>query len=477
MYYSMKKSIFFALLLIISSFAAYAAKKPASPKGYRFSFTVKGSSDTVMYLGYYYAGNSYVVDTTKINKKGQFVFENKDVTLKPGMYFFTNPGGNYVEFAVYNETPNFVFETKEGSWAQHMTVKGSKQNELFYTYHRLNRHFYDIIDSAAKSKTDEEAFKAFRTAQLRALDSIKMDIIHSHPDYMIAKMMNATRDIPVPLQDSTGRDLSQRERWEYYMEHYWDYSPLDDDFLIRTPEAIFHRRFTDYLDKNLRGAAPDIIIRYVDMTIEKSRPSKEMFKYIVHTITEKYLQSPVMSYDEIYVHLVNKYFATGDNFWSSPSVIDEQIKRAATWEKILIGKVAPNIILKDTLGMIHSLHESNHRYTLLIFWSPSCGHCKTVIPELYKKYQQYRSVYDIDAFAVLSEPDDATRPLWKQFIKEHHLDWKNLDGGECNIDWHEVYDVITTPQIFLLDKDHKIIAKKLNAETFEKVLEAYAGNQ
>ena len=41
----------------------------------------------------------------------------------------------------------------------------------------------------------------------------------------------------------------------------------------------------------------------------------------------------------------------------------------------------------------------------------------------------------------------------------------NLNGGEANIDWREVYDIQTTPQIYMVDnKTHKFVAKKLGAE-------------
>jgi hypothetical protein len=33
-----------------------------------------------------------------------------------------------------------------------------------------------------------------------------------------------------------------------------------------------------------------------------------------------------------------------------------------------------------------------------------------------------------------------------------------------------VYDVTTTPKIFLLDRDRKIIAKKFSPETFEGII-------
>ena len=461
-------TLFFALLLLAGN---VEAKKKEPYKGYRFSLFIYGCQDTVMYLGNYYAGGTYAFDTARLSPKGLFVFEKKDRVLKPGLYFFCSPSGNYVEFAVYNEEKlDFHFDTEEPGWQSNMRVKGSKENDILFRYHQLNRQFYHSIDSAQAALSDSAAFVKYKRTMLLRMDSVKLDFINRNPNTMLALLMNATREPDVPLYDADSNRLSDRQRWEYYMEHYFDNSRLEDDALIRTPDMIFHKRLENYLDQGLRNAPPETIIKYVDLLIDRSRPSKENFRYLVHTIAEKYLQSNVMSYDAVYVHMVQKYIEPGLCDWMSPSTVDENVKRANTWDRLLIGKVAPELVLKDSSGVFHSMHSLPNKYTLLVFWSPTCGHCKTMIPELYNKYLQYRDTCDIAAFAILSEPDEHTRPKWYEFIRQHHLDWINLDGGEANIDWHEVYDVITTPQIYLLDRDKKIIAKKLSASTFEQVI-------
>lgn len=469
-------------ILTIFAFCQTAAALPRAPKGekkgYRFTLYIEGNQDSVMYLGNYYAGNTYAFDTARKDKKGQFVFERRDKSLLPGLYFFTNPSHDYVEFIVYHETPEFSFSTREESWTNNMTVKGSKENEYFFAFHRANHATYDAIDSARRTMDKEsEEYRTFYRAQTARLDSIKESLISAHPTSMLALMMNATREPSVPKTDSDGRELSDRERWEFFMEHYFDFMRLDDDALVRTPEMVFRRRVDDYLDRYLKNASAELICEYADKLIEKARPSKENFKYLVHHIAEKYLQSNVMSYDAVYVHMVKRYMETGDCFWMSPSTIDDNVKRANTWDRLLIGKPAPDLVMRDEQGEVRHLYSLPNKYTLLVFWSPSCGHCKTMIPELYRKFSQYRDKYDIAGYAVLSEPDDVTRPKWHNFIKDNGLNWFNLDGGEANIDWHEVYDVITTPQIYLLDKDKKILAKKLNAETFEHIILILEGEE
>lgn len=442
-------------------------------KGYHFILTIEGNNDSVMYLGNYYAGKTYATDTARRNKKGQFVFEQKTRPLYPGLYFFTNPKGNYVEFIVYGgEKPHFTFSTKEEQWTENMKVKGSKQNELFYNYHRINRHYYDLLDDARAGMNDS-VYNLFARKTMIEFDSVKVKIINDNPNTLLAVMMNATREPVIPVQDAQGNQLTDRQRYEYYLDHYFDNIALDDDAMIRTPESVFHKRFADYFDKYLKNAMPETICRHIDSLLSKAEGSKENYKWMVHTLSEKYLQSNIMSYDAIYVHMVKEYYATGKAFWASPSTIDENVQRANTWEKLLIGKNAPELVLKDRDSVFHSLHEIKSKYTLLVFWSPTCGHCKTMIPALYTKFLEYKDKYDIVAFTILSEPDDNTKVKWNEFIKSHNFTdprWLNLDGGEANVDWHEVYDVVTTPQIYLLDKDKNILGKKLNADLFESIL-------
>ncbi len=443
-------------------------------KGYKFTFVIEGNTDSIMYMGNYYAGKTYATDTARLNKKGQFVFEQKSRPLYPGLYFFTNPAGNYVEFAVYGgEKPHFTFSTKGSQWTTNMKVKGSKQNELFFEYHNINRHYYDLLDDARATMNDS-IYKIFTKKTMLQFDSAKLAFIDKHPQSLISVMMRATREPHTPAYDAQGNKLSDRERYEYYMSHYFDNMALDDDALVRTPAAIFQQRVMDYYDKYLRNAMPETIIRYTDSLLARAEKSPEKFKCMVHTISEKYLQSNIMSYDAIYVHMIKNYYANGKAYWASPTTIDENVTRAEKWDKLLIGKQAPELVLKDREGLVHSLHGQQHKYTLLAFWSPTCGHCKTMIPALYNKLMEIKDSVDIVAFTILSEPDDATRAKWNDFLKKHNMTdpaWLNLDGGEANIDWHDVYDIVTTPQIYLLDKDKNILAKKLNAELFASIIE------
>ena len=73
----------------------------------------------------------------------------------------------------------------------------------------------------------------------------------------------------------------------------------------------------------------------------------------------------------------------------------------------------------------------------------------------------------------MTEPDEHTVGRWKKFLAEHGMTdprWVNLNGGEANVDWREVYDIENTPQIYLIgNTDHKFLAKKLNADLLRQI--------
>ncbi len=442
--------------------------KPA----YKITLDIDGNRDSMMLLCFYYANTERIADTAFNDGKGHFVFEG-DRELLPGLYFFTNNKNRYVEFVIYHEKPNFRFYTDERSWTMNMRVKGSKQNEVFFNYKRATETIYREIEES-KSIPDSAA-RAERIDQLQLkIDTISMDVIKRHPEAMISKMMYAIKDIDVPAEKADGTKMTPRERYDYVMDHYFDHMPLDDDFLVRTPKPVFYQRVMDYVEKFMRAWPPEMICPRLDTLIDRSEPSVEVNKWLIYKMTDYFLQSNIMVYDEVYVHLVMRYFATGKaSEWFDPSAIDENVERATKWERLLVGREAPELILFDTNHLAYSLHRMRGEYTLLVFWSPTCGHCRDIIPALYQVFNEYQDSLDLTAFAILSEPDEGTIKKWKKFLAEHGMTsrrWINLNGAEANVDWREVYDIQSTPQIYLIEnKKHTFVAKKLNAQLFRDI--------
>ena len=454
-----------ALILVCSLLLSLTV---AAKPGYKFTLQIDGCQDSLLLVCYYHAQSLRVLDSAYNNGRGRFVFEG-DRELKPGLYYFSNEKGKTLDFVVYHEKPVFKFHTDDRDWRRNASVSGSRQNTLFFNFNRSTDHIYDAV-RAARDEMDSAAFMDYRRQQFLRVDTLRLDFIQQHPDAMLAKMMLATKDPAAPPDSLQGND-----RYFYVMHHYFDNMPLDDDFLVRTPRSVFYERVNEYVEKKMQGLTPELIIPLLDTLLDRAEPAPEVFNWLLLTLTERYLQSNIMVYDEIYVHLVQRYFAAGKASFLSPSTVDKQIEQANRWERLLVGREAPELILFDTTRRVWSLHHMPGRYTLLLFWSPTCGHCRTIIPDVYKVFERVADSLEMSAFAILSEPEEHTVEKWKNFLADHHMThprWINLNGGEANIDWREVYDVQTTPQIYLIDnKNHKFLAKKLNADLLEQIIQ------
>ena len=469
------KTIGLLAVALLLAMPAEARKKPT----YEITLKINNGRDTLMYMGRYYARGNEVIDTAIRDKKGRFVFTSTTDTLVPGLHFFANPKGNYVEFVVYHEKPFFTFETEQRNWTSNMTVKGRKQNEFFFDFHKTDARIEADL-SEHELTMDSATFAAYSQKQLRKLDSIKIEYINSNPSMFLSIMMQATKDEEPPLVDEHGETLTLRQRQQYFIDHYFDKIPLDDNAIIRTPKKVFYDRVMAFFDSYIKYAPPEVVIRYVDTVLNRSMPAKDVFNYLMITLMQKYLQSNVAVYDEVYVHITKNYYATEANTVSSPTSIDKELARANKWERLLVGRVAPELILYDTLRVPHSLHSLPSKWKLLIFWSPNCGHCQHIIPTVYKIFEKYQAEYDIMAFTILSDPDDKTRKEWKEFMVKHEMNspaWLCLDGGEANVDWHDVYDITSTPQIYLIDENNVIQAKKLGENSLENIIKAICGGE
>jgi peroxiredoxin len=250
----------------------------------------------------------------------------------------------------------------------------------------------------------------------------------------------------------------------YYRDHYFDLFDLSDERLLRSP--VYHNKVNFFL-KNLVVQYPDSVIPYADFLVQRASGNKETFKYMVWYLTNNYETSNIMGHDAVFVHLVKNYYTKEKAFWTDDATLYKIQDRARILEPILIGKKAKNLMLTDSSGKFQALYSVNASFTILYFWDPDCGHCKKATPKVKAYFDRVRS-RGVQVFAVCTEVE---MDKWKKFIQEHNLDWINVADPKTQNNFRQEFDILTTPQIFILDKDKKIIAKKIDEDNMEKILD------
>lgn len=367
-------------------------------------------------------------------------------------------------------------ETDTSDLIKKMQIKGSPENVLFYNYlnfiNQKQKEVMPLRDALKAAKNNKDSTKLLQDKINKINEDVKnykLKLIADNPNTLLAKVHKSSQDpdIPeAPLLANGKKDSTFAYR--YYKAHYWDNIDFSDDRILRTP--VFHNKLEQYIT-NMISPHPDSIMKEVDALVEKARANKEMFKYVLWYLTRNYETSKVMGYDAVFVHLVERYYMTNQAYWVNPTVLENISKRAKILGPILIGKQAPNLIMLDTNNVPVSLHHINAKFTLIFFWDPECGHCVKEMPKVQKFYNDFKDKYNIEVFAVCT---DTSLVKWKSYIKKNNLNWINVDGPRAlTKDFHDLYDIYSTPVLFLLNDKKEIIAKRLAADQLEGFIENY----
>ena len=112
------------------------------------------------------------------------------------------------------------------------------------------------------------------------------------------------------------------------------------------------------------------------------------------------------------------------------------------------------------------MYDIETEFTVLYFYDPDCGHCKKKTPELYEAYMTLRNE-DVEVLAICITTDT---DRWKEYIRENNFDWINLADSNNKSNFRYYYDIRSTPIIYVLDKEKKIIAKKLDASQVQSFI-------
>ena len=440
--------------------------------GCHLTIKINNSKDTLAYLAYHFGDKEYIRDTTKIDKSGNFVFV-REKPYEGGIYMFVTQDKRYFEFLL-DKNQNFSIEANDPDFVTSAKFKTSPENDLFFDYLRFTMKLgksVDSLNSLINGTKDSIANKARKETVKKSNQSVvdyRAKFQTDHPGSMLAMVFHAMQDvkIPEPPVDANGKTDSFFQYY-YFKAHFWDNFDFHDSRILRTP--VFAGKMKQYFSEQYMVQSPDSIIPAADALIAKAKSDSEIFKYVVATLTYDYETNKIMGMDKVFVHLVEKYYMSNprQDFWLDTAQHNKIVKRAQTLSPLTLGNRGENIRLQDPNKNWVSLYEVPAKTTILIFYSPSCGHCQKVIPILRRVYHIYQKD-GVEVYAVATDTDEEE---WKKFIEKDSLDWTNVMDAYHQYNFRQMYDVYATPTMYVLDKDKHILGKRIGMGDLEGFLD------
>lgn len=452
--------------------------------GYEIKVTLKPFKNQYIYLGHYYGKQLPIVDSVLLNNKSEGVFKGSK-KLGGGIYLIGYPDrAHNFEFLVdKNQKFSIIADTAK---IQNIVFQSSPDNVAFKAYQVFMTKNGSSIDSLMKLRKGSDAKDSIKlTAQIQALDTkiknYRTWIIAKEPNSLLTTLLKAMKEPDVPQNDPAAKTDSLFA-YHYFKKHYWDGVNFYDDRLARTP--FFENRIDKYMEQLVYPSA-DSVIKELDYMLGFASINDEMQKFLLLKFVNRYLNQKYMWEDKVFVHLYEQYFSQKDYPWLTEKGKKIITDRAYSLMANIMGTQASDVELPDTSGKLTKLYSINAPYTLVVIWDPTCSHCKEIVPKLDSAYHAKWKSLGLKFFGMARETD-GKKSDWINFIHQHNLnqwthvyyskedDQKRIESGVPS--YSQLYDVQTFPTLYLLDKDKRIIAKKLTLEQIDEIL-AYKAKQ
>ncbi len=455
-------------------------------KGYKIKFKIKGISDTIVYLGHYYGDKKFAVDTADVNRNGEGVFADPE-SLEGGIYFIIMPSLSNTFFElIIDKDQYFSFETDTTNFVDLMKIKGSLENEVFNDYQKFmianSKISSNLRQTLTRNVNNADSTKFYQEKAMAVDQGVKdywVSIQKEHPDLLISVIIKSMQETEIP---ESGIDLNnpKKDSLEYMFEynfrkdHFFDNLDFSDDRILRTP--IFYNKFNYFVSKYL-VQSPDTLIKESKKFIKLAEANENIYRYVLVYMLNYYEESHLMGMDKLFVNIAEDYYLTGKAEWADSTFIEKLGDRVRKLKPNLIGNLSPDMKLQTASDKFVRMHEVEANYLVLIFWEPTCGHCKKVIPKLFKEYTEKLKSKNTKVFSIYTQLD--LEP-WTNFIEQKELyddGWYNVYDKFHFSNFRNLYDIYSTPVIYLLDKDKKIIGKRLVVSQISDMIDRIEKNK
>jgi thiol-disulfide isomerase/thioredoxin len=460
------------LILSLLPLSLYSQLKP----GYEISLTINGLRDSSVYLAYHLGDKQYINDTIQLDNSGKAVLRGQQ-QLPQGIYMIVLPGRNYFEILISSDQI-FGVSCSYTDYFNTLKFEGSDENTAFVSYQKkwgkLQEQMTALSKRSQNNKDNKDSLSVINDAQV-AQEKIMKDYINSviaeNKGNMLGTLVRAILPPEIPeFQIPAGTKNPDSLRWvlnyNYNKDHFFDNISLTDERLIRTP--ILHAKLNTFFS-NVVIQSPDSINKEIDKIIAKCKDNYKVFQFVSVFLFNHFRTSEIMGHDAVMVKLADDIYLSGKADWVTKEFKDDLRKQIELIRPNLIGKKAQNLVMDSYKGIFVSLYDVDKEFTILYFWEPDCGHCKEATPKLKAYYEKAKND-NIEVFAVCTT---AEKEKWSKYIEENQLTWINGWDPQRSSHFDYYYNVQSTPMVYILDKNKKIIAKKLSVENIGSFIDNY----
>ena len=484
------------------SLLSVMATIPVFSQKYEINITLKSRNDTAV-LGYYFAKSEPMLAyETIVLKNGKGVFRG-DKKMPKGMYFIYNDKkkfdiiiGDQQEFSIVADTADFINKTKFTS---------SPDNEAFFEFNRYNTErgklFQQLAEQYRNATSETERsdigvkMQTLRRERIEYIEKLADANNHLYVSKFLRTLVPPETHLPEPPRDDQGNITDSTYAYRWYRAHFFDNLNIFDPDMLRNP--FYEEKLLEFMTRVIPQHT-DTICAEADKILTKVKANDEIFRCVLVSLFNHYVKSTVIVQgnvvpENVWIHLAEKWYIPHATF-SSEEYLETLKSEVEKKRSNLIGQPAPPMEMLMVLPPEHfriaaadtsfkfDLHAGRMyddfrkgllgKYTAIVFWDYSCGHCKKAMEEMFQVYETHKN----KGFTVITVQTVNTKEAkgkWIDFINEHQMfGWTNAWSPYSN-KYRDYYNVSMTPLFFLLDEKGTILLNRITAEHINNFLETH----
>jgi peroxiredoxin len=318
-----------------------------------------------------------------------------------------------------------------------MTSSGSRENQGWSVYMQqepaLLKAIKDAKVGAAKNPEKKAEFDKQLVAKEKELLSLQNKLIAEYPGTQLAKLMGWK-------QEPNRTDIRK----------YWDNVDVGDVSITRS--RVLSDRIESFMRLFSKGTDSGFY-SCIEVVVERAKAHDAVLEFALNQMLVGFYESNM---ETVCMYIIDNYIngdACGDADLSSV------VKNTAeSIQRLSVGHTPPNIQLSDANGQPIDLYAlaAKKKYTLVLFWSSYCEHCKGEAPEVKACYDSWGK----KGFEILGVSIDRSPDAWKAAIAERGFTFPNVCGmKDFQSPVAKDYRVTRTPAFYLLNAKGEIVLK------------------
>ncbi len=433
-----------ALLIVTTCFS----------QGYKLTIKFSHYTPQKVRLAYYYEEKQYLAVDSAPQSGSTVVFEG-DHPLPGGIYSVILDGDkNYFDILIDKDNQNFTMKCDTKNPQKTMKITGSDVNAKFFDYQRdmtaLNIE-QARIDTLKKYEKDSSKIPGY-DKQLAEIDSAYQkalrETIANNKGNMLSDMLDC-------LNATTHPGNTQLEHVNF-----------SNEALLRTP--FFYKVIRAHIARHIEEGQYEIM-RQNDLIISKAKANTSNYHYVTSYLLNFYRSFYKLGINEVFVRLADKYFLA-DTVKNLSEEIRQMIKEQRDiYAASMVGSKAVNLRVRNTItGDSLNIFDNIKDKLLLLFWANGCGHCDSA-ENAIKFY--YNNLINKNITVISVTNDKHSYESLKYNSEKKNFPWVDCCDVENLSRYREYYYVVSTPVLYVIDKDGYIIHKTVGEDRITETVQ------